>query len=92
MDYSSHFELLRLRRERRQAEPPRPRVQSECICRNGGEPDENGWIFVSPVCMVHSPRKAYIGSPRLASAIERREVENAAIAARRQAVVKQKRR
>ncbi len=83
--------LAQAREARKQHIAARPTIERECICRNNHEPDEHGFIYLSPSCLVHAPRKAYIGgSPRLASAIERREVENEAREAERIRIAKQR--
>ena len=57
--------------------PERPTVRTQCICRNGGKPDENGWIFTNAACIVHRPHRPWGGvpSPRLPSPDERAEAE-----------------
>lgn len=41
-----------------------PVVKRGCICRNGGQPDEHGYIAYSPSCMVpgHGVSNRYVGA------------------------------
>jgi hypothetical protein len=73
--------LAQARRERGQMVPKRPPVQTGCVCRNGGVADENGLIYVSPVCLRHGRHLPH-GGGRPPSPEEKASVE-AAIAARR---------
>ncbi len=74
MDYSSHFELPKVRREhlQMQNESPRPQVILGCICRNHGAPDDAGWISVDPNCLRHGRRLPH--STRLPSAAEKEAI------------------
>jgi hypothetical protein len=61
---------------RRQPVALRPAATS-CICRNNCEPDENGFIYISPNCIVHKPHRPWTGVPvpRTPTAEERRAVD-----------------
>ncbi|MGB8481741.1 MAG: hypothetical protein WCE63_23305 [Acidobacteriaceae bacterium] len=92
MDYSSHFELPKLRRERRQAEKLRPIVARQCICPNAGQADAEGYIRTSPACEVHRPHRPWGGVPiaRLPTPEEKAEVEAAIVAKRQADILRQK--
>jgi hypothetical protein len=85
-DYSNRQMAFQRRRERRPITAQLPMVATGCICPNGGEADERGFVVTCPCCEVHARRRGQRASlpiPRPPSTEERRaaaEVE----AARRQ--------
>lgn len=42
-----------------------PIVKQQCVCRNGHQPDENGFVYVSPSCMAHGIRSKFVTMSRM---------------------------
>jgi len=49
-----------------------PAVKKGCICTNSHEPDENGFVFSSPSCLIHGPK--WHDPPRRLSTVDSRTV------------------